>query len=184
MEEILADVRRWLAEGRAVALATLVAFERSSPRNPGAAMALNDRGEVAGSVSGGCVEGDLYERLQAVLGSGEPAVVDYGISDEQGFAVGLSCGGTIHVFVERLAGAAWWLERLATEGPLALATVVRGPHAGARLAVTEDGAAPAGGTGDAEMDGAMVAAARDMLARGRTGLAMDGSVFVASRAPT
>ncbi len=183
MEEILADLRRWLGEGRAVALATLLAFERSSPRGAGAAMALNEHGEVAGSVSGGCVEGDLYERLRAVLASGESAVVDYGISDEQGFAVGLSCGGTIHLFVERLEGAGWWLERLAASGPLALATVVRGSQAGARLVVTEDGAAPAGGTGDPALDGAIVAAARDMLARGRTGLVLDGSVFVASRAP-
>ncbi len=182
-EEILADVRRWLAEGRAVALATLLSFERSSPRSPGAAMALNDRGEVAGSVSGGCVEGDLYERLRAVLASGEPAVVDYGISDEVGFSVGLSCGGTIHVFVERLAGAGGWLARLAEAGPLALATVVAGPHAGARLVVAEDGGEPAGGTGDAELDGAIATAARDMLARGRTGLVLDGRVFVASRAP-
>lgn len=181
--EILSDLRHWLAEGRAVAMATLLAFERSAPRGPGAAMALNDAGEVAGSVSGGCVEGDLYERLGAVLASGESATADYGISDEQGFAVGLSCGGTIHVFVERLRAPAWWLERLAAPGPLALATVVAGPHAGARLVVAEDGGPPAGGSGDPALDGAIVAAAGDMLARGRTGLVLDGTVFVASRAP-
>jgi xanthine dehydrogenase accessory factor len=179
MDEILNEVRRWLREGRTVALATLLAYERSSPRMPGAAMAVNDRGEVAGSVSGGCVEGDLYERLQTVLRTGEPGVVDYGISDEQGFAVGLSCGGTIHVFVERLPVSAPWLDHAAAPG--AIATVVRGPAAGARLAVTETQVE--GGTGDPSLDAAVTAAARDMLAHGRTGLTSDGAAFVLSRVP-
>jgi xanthine dehydrogenase accessory factor len=177
MAEVLPDLGRWLQDGRSVALATLVAYERSSPRMPGAVMAMNDRGEVAGSVSGGCVEGDLYERLQAVLSAGQPVLVDYGISDDQGFAVGLSCGGTIHVFVERLAAPVWWLPRLRGEGAMALATVLRGPGAGARLLVTEDGVE--GGVGDPAVE----AAARDMLARGRTGLALEGAVFVATRVP-
>jgi xanthine dehydrogenase accessory factor len=177
MREVLPELTRWLAEGRAVALATLVAYERSSPRMPGAAMALNDRGEVAGSVSGGCVEGDLLERLRAALDGAPPGLVDYGISDEQGFAVGLSCGGTIHVFVERLQDAPWWLERLRGEEPLALATVVRGPGAGSRLVVTEQGVQ------GASPDPAVAAAARDMLVRGRTGLCLGDTVFVASRVP-
>lgn len=192
MEEVLTEVRRWLGEGRTVALATLLAYERSSPRAAGAAMAVNDRGEAAGSVSGGCVEGDLYLRLQSILAGGNPEIVDYGISDEQGFAVGLSCGGTIHVFVERLRGEAdrWWLDRLAADpgDGLALATVVRGEHVGTRLAVAEGAAdvmAPgsAGGTGDDAFDAGVRSAAAEMLGQGRTGLALEGSVFVASRVP-
>ena len=182
MQEVRADLVRWLREGRTVALATLVAYERSSPRMPGAAMALNEGGDVAGSVSGGCVEGDLYEHLQTALRTGESTMLDYGISDDQGFAVGLSCGGTIHVFVERLKGPAWWLERLGGEAPLALATAVRGEQAGARVLVTEDGQVE-GASGDPALDAALAAAARDGLAHGRTGLTPDGAIFVSTRVP-
>jgi xanthine dehydrogenase accessory factor len=102
VKDVLADVERWLAEGRAVALGTVVGIDGSGPRDPGAVMAVNDRGEVAGSVSGGCVEGAVVEEALAVLAGAPAHVVTYGVSDEQAFSVGLTCGGTIHVFVERL----------------------------------------------------------------------------------
>jgi xanthine dehydrogenase accessory factor len=103
MREILEDLERWLADGCQVATGTVVAVDGSSPRGPGAVLAVNDRGEVAGSVSGGCVEGALVEECQAVLAGAPPHVVTYGVSDDDAFAVGLTCGGTFHIFVERLA---------------------------------------------------------------------------------
>lgn len=102
MNDILETVQRWRSEGQRVALATVVGVERSAPRDPGAALAVNERGDIAGSVSGGCVESAVYEEAQDALRSGRPRLVSYGISDADAISVGLTCGGTIHVFVERL----------------------------------------------------------------------------------
>lgn len=102
MRDVLDDVRRWRASGTPVVLATVVGTSKSAPRRPGATMAVNADGEVAGSVSGGCVESAVVEEAQRVLATGDPALVEYGISDEQAFSVGLTCGGRIQVFVERL----------------------------------------------------------------------------------
>jgi xanthine dehydrogenase accessory factor len=103
MRDVLDDVERWVAAGRRVAVARVVGLEGSGPREPGATMAVNDAGEVAGSVSGGCVEGAVVEEAMAVLsGEHERRVVTFGYSDDEAFAVGLTCGGTIHVFVEPL----------------------------------------------------------------------------------
>ncbi len=102
MRDVLPQVKQWKSEGQAVALATVVGVDRSAPRQPGAAMAVSAEGQVAGSVSGGCVEGAVYELAQEVLASGEPRLITYGISDEQAFSVGLTCGGEIQIFVERL----------------------------------------------------------------------------------
>ena len=103
MHEVRDQVARWRAEGHSVALARVVGVEGSGPRDPGATMAVSDAGEVAGSVSGGCVEGAVVEEALAML-SGEHGrgVVSFGYSDDDAFAVGLTCGGTIHVFVEPL----------------------------------------------------------------------------------
>jgi xanthine dehydrogenase accessory factor len=102
MREVLADLDRWMSEGKKVALATVIAVERSAPRDPGAVMALSEDGEVVGSVSGGCVEPAVYEEAMEVIETGIPKRLTYGIADDQAFEVGLTCGGTIHVFVERL----------------------------------------------------------------------------------
>jgi xanthine/CO dehydrogenase XdhC/CoxF family maturation factor len=102
MTDILETVQRWRSEGQRVALATVVAVERSAPRDPGAALAVNERGDIAGSVSGGCVEAAVYEEAQDALRTGRARLVTYGISDADAISVGLTCGGTIHVFVERL----------------------------------------------------------------------------------
>jgi xanthine dehydrogenase accessory factor len=102
MKEILNDIERWQAAGQQVALARVVSVVGSGPRDPGAAMAVNEAGEVAGSVSGGCVEGAVVEEALAVIGSGEPRLCTFGYSDDEAFAVGLTCGGTIRIFVERL----------------------------------------------------------------------------------
>ncbi len=100
--DVLDAIERWRGEGQRVALATVVGVENSAPRDPGSMLAVNERGEVAGSVSGGCVESAVYDEAQDAIAGGRPRLVTYGISDSDAMAVGLTCGGTIHVFVERL----------------------------------------------------------------------------------
>ena len=102
MKEILSDLDAWRAEGRRVALARVVNVEGSGPRDPGAAMAVSDNGDVIGSVSGGCVEGAVVVEALDILDSGERRMVSFGYSDDEAFAVGLTCGGTIHLFIEPL----------------------------------------------------------------------------------
>jgi len=103
MEEILDDLDRWRAGGKRIALARVVDIDGSGPRDPGAAMAVNEDGEVAGSVSGGCVEGAVVgEALQLLDGDRGSGIVTFGYSDDEAFAVGLTCGGTIHLFLEPL----------------------------------------------------------------------------------
>ncbi len=100
MRELLDELDRWRAEGVPVAIARVVDLDGSGPRAPGAAMAVNGRGEVIGSVSGGCVEGAVVTEALEVLRTGERKVVTFGYSDDDAFAVGLTCGGTIHLFLE------------------------------------------------------------------------------------
>lgn len=102
MNELLADLDRWKQAGETIALATVVRTSGSTPRPPGAAMAITASGQVAGSVSGGCLESAVYEEATEVLRAGTPRLVHYGISDEMAFEVGLSCGGEVDIFVERL----------------------------------------------------------------------------------
>jgi xanthine dehydrogenase accessory factor len=103
VKEILDDIERWRGAGERVAVARVVGTEGSSPRDPGATMVVSESGEVAGSVSGGCVEGAVVTAALEVLnGERERGIVTFGYSDDEAFAVGLTCGGTIHVFVEPL----------------------------------------------------------------------------------
>jgi xanthine/CO dehydrogenase XdhC/CoxF family maturation factor len=102
VKEILEDVERWRGEGKKVAIATVVATRRSAPRPVGAKLAVSDAGELSGSVSGGCVESDVYECARKVLETGTPRLVSYGIADDEAWEVGLPCGGEIDVFVEPL----------------------------------------------------------------------------------
>jgi xanthine dehydrogenase accessory factor len=102
VKEILDEVQRWRADGQPVALARVVAVDGSGPRLPGAAMAVSATGEVAGSVSGGCVEGAVVTEALQILESGERRLVTFGFSDDEAFAVGLTCGGIIHLFIEPL----------------------------------------------------------------------------------
>jgi xanthine dehydrogenase accessory factor len=104
MDEALAAIRGWKAAGREAALATVVRVDGSAPRGVGAKLAIAAGGEMAGSVSGGCVEGDVVEHALGVLRDGQPVLRRYGISDEQGLDVGLMCGGTIEVLVEPVEG--------------------------------------------------------------------------------
>lgn len=103
MIEVLDDIERWRAAGKRVAVARVIGIDGSGPRDPGATMVVSEDGEVAGSVSGGCVEGAVVTDALAVL-SGEkpPRIVTFGYSDDEAFAVGLTCGGTIRLFIEPL----------------------------------------------------------------------------------
>lgn len=102
MYEVLDTVDQWLSDGKKVAVATLIETERSAPRDPGAVLAVSDKMEVAGSVSGGCVEPAVIEKAMEVIDTGIPMRITHGITDEEACAVGLTCGGTVHLFVERL----------------------------------------------------------------------------------
>ena len=171
MIDILSAIARWREDGQRIAIATLVDVERSAPRDPGAALAVNERGEIAGSISGGCVESELFEEARRAIVTGEPRFVTYGISDETALEHGLTCGGTLHVFVEPLR----WpesFERLVTAirsgTPIALATRLDAPHAGAKLVVADD--ATSGGLGTPGLDAAVEAEARAMLQLAQTSL--------------
>jgi xanthine dehydrogenase accessory factor len=102
MEEIVEQLRAWHTQGRRCALARVVEVVGSGPRDPGAAMAVTEDGEVAGSVSGGCVEGAVVQEALDVLRNGRPKLVTFGYSDEEAFSVGLTCGGTIRIFIEQM----------------------------------------------------------------------------------
>ena len=102
MKDILAELETWQARGDKIALATVIETWGSSPRAPGAKMAVNQKGEMIGSVSGGCVEGAVVEEALQVLKSGRPKLLHYGVADEEAWEVGLACGGSIEIFVERL----------------------------------------------------------------------------------
>jgi xanthine/CO dehydrogenase XdhC/CoxF family maturation factor len=103
MKEVLPEIEKWRERGDGIALATVTWADGSTPRPVGAKMAVNSRGEFAGSVSGGCVEGAVIEEARGVIGSGEPRLVQFGIADEMAWDVGLSCGGSIKVFIEKIS---------------------------------------------------------------------------------
>lgn len=102
MRDLLADLDRWRRQGKAVAIARVVDIEGSGPRDPGAAMAVSEDGEVVGSVSGGCVEGAVVTEALDILASGDRRIVTFGYSDDEAFSVGLTCGGTVHLYIEPL----------------------------------------------------------------------------------
>ncbi len=102
MRDLLDQLDAWRRGNRKVALARVVDLEGSGPRDPGAAMAVNEDGEVIGSVSGGCVEGAVVTEALDVLATGDRRLVHFGYSDDEAFAVGLTCGGTVHLFIEPL----------------------------------------------------------------------------------
>ena len=102
MKEILEEVEQWRENGEKVVVATVVATRRSAPRPIGASLAISESGKMCGSVSGGCVESDVYENAREVMQTGEPKLLSYGIADEEAWSVGLPCGGEIDVFLERV----------------------------------------------------------------------------------
>lgn len=198
MRDVLDQLEAWWARGEACALATVVATDHSAPRRPGASMLVGPGGEAVGSVSGGCVEAAVYEFGAAVLSGAAPALQRYGVSDGDAFAVGLTCGGTLDVFVEKVDPATFpQLEEVAASvragAPVAVATVISGPpeRVGRRLAVWPDRVA--GGTGADRLDAVLCRDVRGMLDAGRNGVlhfAVDGhcrgeglDVFVECFAP-
>jgi len=154
------------------ALATVVATWSSAPRGPGARMLVRADGTAVGSLTGGCVEADVHARALEVLGDGVPQLVRYGVSDDAAGAVGLTCGGTVEVLVQRVDDAAVlraFARRVADGDPAALATVVAhdGGVTGASVAVDPAGLV-AGGTGSARLDDALAHDAAALVAAGRT----------------
>jgi xanthine dehydrogenase accessory factor len=141
VKEILGDIERWRARGDRIALATVIATRKSAPRPVGSKLAVSDHGEMAGSVSGGCVESEVYGEACEILEGARPQLLSYGISDDEAFAVGLPCGGEIDVFVETVPEEL--LDRLAQiverEERAVLFTVVEGNQLGAQLLRTESG---------------------------------------------
>ncbi|MYW54568.1 XdhC/CoxI family protein [Streptomyces sp. SID8376] len=178
MLDLVDDLRRWLAEGREFAVATVVSVGGSAPRGPGAALAVDGGGTVIGSVSGGCVEGAVYDLCQEALADGRARTQRFGYSDEDAFAVGLTCGGTIEVLVVPVGADSLVrpvlraaLTDLPGGGPGALAWVTDGPAdlTGRALLVRPDGTYEGGLGGAAELDRAAAAAAGDLLDAGSTG---------------
>ncbi|MDT7764857.1 MAG: xanthine dehydrogenase accessory factor, partial [Mycobacterium sp.] len=165
-------MRVWHAGGSA-GVATVVRTFRSAPRPPGAVMMVAPDRTVSGSVSGGCVEGAVYELAGEVVRSGTPQLQRYGVSDDEAFAVGLTCGGIIDVFVEPVSRATFpqldaLVEDISGHRPAAIATVVSHPQAewiGRRLVVRP--AAVEGSLGSSRADAAVTDDARGLLAAGR-----------------
>ena len=212
MRDILDQIVKWWDAGETFGLATVVRTFSSAPREPGAALAVSAEGEVVGSVSGGCVEGAVYELSGEVIANGEPMLQRYGISDDTAFSVGLTCGGIIDIFVEPVSRESYpELGEIAgavrAGEPVAVVTVIEGPgKIGARRVIwPAEGEPPASqpaagmplatgtlGSGD-RLDQAVDDDARGMLAQGLTGVRHYGaagerrmdelSVFVQSFSP-
>ncbi|MER5442915.1 XdhC/CoxI family protein [Streptomyces sp. NPDC002790] len=179
MLDIADELNRWVEQGRDFAVATVVAVGGSAPRQPGAALAVDSEGTAIGSVSGGCVEGAVYELCGQALEDGEPVLERFGYSDDDAFAVGLTCGGVIDILVTPvrasdtavrgvLAGA---LGAAATGEAAALARVVAGPGelVGRALVVRPDGSYEGGFGGHPELDRTVAGEAGAYLDAGRTG---------------
>jgi xanthine dehydrogenase accessory factor len=199
VRDILDPITRWWDANETFGLATVVQTFSSAPREPGAAMAVSAAGEVVGSVSGGCVEGAVYELATEVTASGQPVLRRYGVSDNDAFAVGLTCGGIIDIFVEpasqeRFTALGEIAEAVRAGTPVAVATIIEGPgEIGFRRIIWQgersDGTL---GAGD-RLDEAVDDDARGMLAQGLTGVRRYGpdgerrrdelAVFVQSFAP-
>ena len=176
MRDILDPITKWWEADEPFGLATVVQTFSSAPREPGAAMAVSANGEVIGSVSGGCVEGAVYELATEVRATGQPVLRRYGISDDDAFAVGLTCGGIIDIFVEPASRQRFpefhQISDAVREGtPVAIATVIEGPgDIGARRVIWEgEHATGTLGAGD-RLDQAVDDDARGMLAQGLTGV--------------
>ena len=171
MRDVLESLERWAQAGTRVATATVVATERSAPREPGAVLAVDADGNVVGSVTGGCVEPAVYGEAREVLAGEGPRLRTYGIADEEAFEVGLPCGGTVHIFVDALDPAlvAPLAEAVREERPIALETRISGEGIGAKRLVGPEDDGPAA----------------ELLARAETGIVEtpEGQVFVSSFAP-
>ena len=190
MREVLPELMEWWRSGESVGVGTVVATFRSAPRPPGASMLVGPDGTAVGSVSGGCVEGAVYELGEQVRGSGEPVLERYGVSDDDAFAVGLTCGGILDVYVERIDQESWpdldqVAEDLEAGRPVAVATVVAHPdpeRVGRRMVLRPERITPAdaegslpatlvaGSLGSVRADAAVHDDALGLLATGHSGM--------------
>ncbi|MEU2794245.1 XdhC/CoxI family protein [Streptomyces sp. NPDC007100] len=177
MLDIADELHRWARQGRPFAVATVVATSGSAPRQPGAALAVDSDGTAVGSVSGGCVEGAVYELCQEALRTGETFLERFGYSDEDAFAVGLTCGGVLDILItpvrreaDAAAAVTAALAAAASEEAAALARVVRGPAhlLGRALLVRPDGSVTGTLGGPPELDRTAVHETRALLDAGRT----------------
>ncbi|MFG2410114.1 XdhC family protein [Streptomyces goshikiensis] len=184
MLDIAEELNRWVEQGRDFAVATVVAISGSAPRQPGAALAVNSDGTAIGSVSGGCVEGAVYELCRQALEDGETVLERFGYSDDDAFAVGLTCGGVIDILVTPVpAGSpargvfAAALAAAARGEAAALARIAEGPAElmGRALVVRGDGSYEGGLGGHPELDRTLAEEARAMLDAGRTGVVEMGA---------
>ena len=146
MREVIGEIETWRNEGKSIAIATIVKKEGASLRSLGAKMAVTPAHEIAGSVTGGCIEGAVYEEAQNVIKSGLPKLMHYGVmDDETPWEIGLSCGGTLDILLESLDTLAWReiypaLKKCLNENqPAAVATVISGPNIGNKLMLWPDG---------------------------------------------
>ncbi|MFF5432143.1 XdhC family protein [Streptomyces griseofuscus] len=206
MRDIAQGLSSWSASGKRFAVATVVRTWKSAPRQAGSSLAVAEDGEVIGSVSGGCVEGAVYELASEVLESGQAALVTYGVSDDDALAVGLTCGGIIEILVRpagagRFPGLPGVLEAMDAGRPVAVVSPLPDEGGGAepdptaapagQMIVTPSGAQ--GTLGDPRLDAAVVERAQGLLAQGSTGVMRVGrageerrddvAVFVESFAP-
>jgi xanthine dehydrogenase accessory factor len=175
VREVLPELLGWWREGRTVGLGTVVATFQSAPRPPGASMIVGPDGEAVGSVSGGCVEGAVYELGQDVVGSGVPVLQRYGVSDDDAFAVGLTCGGILDVYVEKVNRETFpELEEIAADleagQPVAVATVIEHPDPSrlGRRAILRPGQPASASLGSERIDDAIHDDAFGLLAAGRS----------------
>jgi xanthine dehydrogenase accessory factor len=198
MRDVLDDLIGWWQAGETVGVGTVVGTWRSAPRPAGASMLVGPDGTAVGSVSGGCVEGAVYEEAKDVVATGRPTLERYGVSDDDAFAVGLTCGGILDVYVEAISRESFpeLGEVAASVGahePVAVVTCVKGPadRLGRRMVLWPDRVS--GSFGEQHLDGAVADDARGMLAAGRTATLTYGhdgerrgddiTMFVSSFAP-
>jgi xanthine dehydrogenase accessory factor len=178
MRDVLSEIESWRAAGEDVALATVVETWGSAPRAAGSKMALTAGGRLAGSVSGGCVEGAVVEVGRRVLRTGKPELLHFGVADDTAWAVGLACGGSIDVFVEKLDPSLFGPLRDAVRGERAVASVtaVDGPESllGKKVLLFDDGSGR--GSIGPELDAAALDAARHALAAGKAARIRVGDV--------
>jgi len=161
MKDVLPEIDRWRQAGQRVAVATVVDVQRSAPRAPGAKMAISERGEITGGVSGGCVEGAVVELAEQVLRGSPPQLVHFGIADSDAWDVGLPCGGEIDVWIQEERPSRF--EEIARAGGRAAeVTVIEGPQLGAKLLVEADGAR-SGSLGSPELDDEAARLAGELL---------------------
>lgn len=166
MREIWSDLEKWRNEGRKVAIATVVKVSGSSLRPEGSKMLLSSDGSISGSVTGGCVEGAVFEETGEVLKTGQPKLLSYGVTNEQAWEVGLSCGGSIEIFVESADSPLWKAAADHISGAIennvlaAVATIIKGSDLGKKVFLQIDGSSQ-GTLGDAKVDEELKAALPD-----------------------